>query len=172
LKGGDSGSPIVVGKSAESLLIELVSGLDPENVMPKKGSKLKPEQVALLRAWIDQGAVWPPSISFAKAPVENLQPRKPELPPARRNAENPIDRLLVPYFKAHKVAPGRLVDDRLFARRVHLDVIGLLPTPQELDAFLTDKRADKRARLVEKLLADPARYAEHWLTFWNDLLAK
>src|SRR5881394_3855609 len=58
-KGGDSGAPIVSGKSAESLLIELVSGLDPENVMPKKGSKLKPEQIALLRAWIDQGAAWP-----------------------------------------------------------------------------------------------------------------
>ena len=56
LKGGDTGAPVVSGNSAESVLIELVSGLDPENVMPKKGSKLKAEQVSVLRAWIDQGA--------------------------------------------------------------------------------------------------------------------
>src|SRR6266404_3638565 len=66
LKGGDSGAPVVVGKSEESLLIELVSGLDPDNVMPKKGSKLTREQVALLRAWIDQGLPWDTAISFAK----------------------------------------------------------------------------------------------------------
>src|SRR5262249_49095806 len=58
LKGGDSGPAVVVGKSQESLLIELVMGFDPDSVMPKKGSKLKPDQIALLRAWIDQGATW------------------------------------------------------------------------------------------------------------------
>ena len=55
LKGGDTGPAVVAGKSEESYLIELVSGADPDNVMPKKGSRLKPEQIALLRAWIDQG---------------------------------------------------------------------------------------------------------------------
>ncbi len=170
LKGGDSGSPIVSGKSAESLLIELVSGLDPENVMPVKGSKLKAEQVALLRAWIDQGAVWPSDVTFKKSPVHNLHVRKPELPPARNGATNPVDRLLAPYYNAHKVAAGKLVDDRAFARRVYLDVVGLLPSPEELDAFVLDRSANKRQRLVAKLLGDNRRYAEHWLTFWNDLL--
>ena len=169
LKGGDTGAPIVSGKSAESLLIELVSGLDPENVMPKKGSKLKPEQVALLRAWIDQGANWPAEITFQKAPVNNLHPRQVELP-AVKGVENPIDRLLTSYFSTHHVPAAKPVDDRVFARRVYLDAIGLLPTPDELNEFLADKRADKRERLVTKLFGDHRRYAEHWLTFWNDLL--
>jgi mono/diheme cytochrome c family protein len=170
LKGGDSGGPVVPGKSAESLLIELVSGLDPDNVMPKKGSKLKPEQVALLRAWIDQGAKWPDEITFKKAPVNNLHPQKPELPPVRNGLANPIDRLLTPYWAAHKVAIVRPVDDRTFARRVYLDAIGLLPSPAELQEFIADKRGDKRIRLVARLLRDNRPYAEHWLTFWNDLL--
>jgi mono/diheme cytochrome c family protein len=168
LKGGDSGAPIVSGKSAQSLIIELVSGFDPENVMPKKGSKLKPEQVALLRAWIDQGANWPAEITFKKAPVNNLHSRKPELPAVKNGAANPVDRFLA--LSVREIASGKLVEDRVFARRVCLDVIGLLPKPQELDEFIADQRADKRARLVAKLLQDNRRYAEHWLAFWNDVL--
>ena len=168
LKGGDSGSPIVSGKSAESLLIELVSGLDPENVMPQKGSKLKREEVSMLRAWIDQGAKWPAEITFKKAPVNNLHPRKPELPPVKSGAGNPVDRFLA--GSVQEITSAKLVDDRVFARRAHLDVIGILPKPEELDEFLADRSPQKRARLVSKLLADRQRYAEHWLTFWNDLL--
>lgn len=167
-KGGDSGAPIVRGKSAESLLIEMVSGLNPDIIMPQKGSKLKPEEVALLRAWIDQGANWPAEITFKKAVVNNLHPRKPELPAARSGATNPVDRILVP--KVPGVTSTKLVEDRVYARRVYLDVIGLVPTPQELDAFLADASPDKREKLVAKLLSDKRRYAEHWLTFWNDLL--
>ncbi len=168
-KGGDSGAPVVIGKSAESLLIELVAGFDPDTVMPKKGSKLKPEQVALLRAWIDQGTSWPDQITFKKAPVHNLHPRPVELPVVK-GLSNPVDRLLASYLSAHHSSAKYSIDDRVFIRRVYLDVIGLLPTPDELKEFLADKRADKRDRLVTKLLADHRRYAEHWLTFWNDLL--
>jgi len=170
LKGGDNGAVAIAGRSAESHLIELVSGLDPDNVMPLKGSKLSAKQVGLLRAWIDQGMKWDAGITFAKPPPINLRPRRPELPPARRGAGNAIDRLLAPYFAQHNIKPGKPVDDRTFARRVYLDVIGLLPSPREMDQFLGDKRADKREQLVERLLADNRRYAEHWLTFWNDLL--
>lgn len=170
LKGGESGVVATAGRSAESYLIELVSGLDPDNVMPVKGSKLTAKQVGLLRAWIDLGMSWDAGITFAKPPPVNLHPRRPELPPARRGLENPIDRFLEPYFAQHKIKPGKPVDDRTFARRVHLDIIGLLPTPAQLEQFLGDKRADKRERLVARLLADNRRYAEHWLTFWNDLL--
>ncbi|HEY0549759.1 MAG TPA: DUF1549 domain-containing protein, partial [Verrucomicrobiae bacterium] len=168
MQGGDSGAPIVSGKSAQSLIIELVSGLDPENVMPQKGSKLKPEQIALLRGWIDQGAHWPADISFQKAPVNNLHPRKPALPPGKSGSANPVDRFLT--SSVREIVPGNLVEDRVFARRVYLDVIGLLPKPQELSEFIADKRDDKRARLVSKLLQDNLRYAEHWLAFWNDVL--
>lgn len=169
LKGGDSGAPAETGKSAESLVIELVSGLNPDSVMPMKGSKLTAEQVGLLRAWIDQGMAWSANVSFGRPPPMNLHPRQPELPRGKAGA-NPIDLFLEPYFKAHNFKPAAPVEDRVFARRVYLDAIGLLPTPAELEAFLKDKRAEKRLRLVERLLGDKPRYAEHWLSFWNDLL--
>ena len=140
LKGGDSGPAAVAGQSEESYLIELVSGLDPDNVMPVKGSKLTATQVGLLRAWIDQGMKWDDAINFAKKPPVNLHPRVVELPPAKRGVENPIDRLLAPYFAEHQIKPGKPVDDRTFARRVYLDVIGLLPSPKETEQFLADKR--------------------------------
>ena len=169
LKGGDSGAPAEKGKSAESLLIELVSGLNPDSVMPQKGSKLTAEQVGLLRAWIDQGMAWGANVSFARPAPLNLHPRQPALPRGKAGA-NPIDLFLDAYFKEHKLKPAAPVDDRLFARRVYLDSIGLLPPPAELEAFIKDKRSDKRTRLVERLLGDKHRYAEHWLSFWNDLL--
>jgi mono/diheme cytochrome c family protein len=169
LKGGDSGAPAETGKSAESLLIELVSGLNPDSVMPMKGSKLTAEQVGLLRAWIDQGMAWSANVSFARPAPLNLHPRQPALPRVKAGA-NPIDLFLDAYFKEHKLKAAAPVDDRLFARRVYLDVIGLLPPPAELDAFAKDKRSDKRSRLVDRLLGDKHRYAENWLSFWNDLL--
>ena len=170
IKGGESGPAIIPGKSEESHLIELVAGLDPDSVMPQKGKRLTPEQIGLLRAWIDQGAPWDAGISFAKLPPVNLVPRKPELPAARLGVTNPIDRLLQPYYETHRLKPARPVSDRVFVRRVYLDAIGLLPMPEELDEFLADKRSDKRDHLVKRLLADNRRYAEHWLTFWNDAL--
>ena len=170
LKGGDTGTAIVEGKSAESYLIELVSGLDPDNVMPKKGTKLTQSEVGLLRAWIDQGAKWDESISFARAEPLNLLPRRPQLPASRDKNANPIDRLLAPYFSTNNFKPGKPVEDGLFARRVYLDVLGLLPSPSDLEKFVTDKSRDKRANLVRRLLEDNSNYAQNWLSFWNDLL--
>jgi mono/diheme cytochrome c family protein len=168
LKGGDTGAGAVVGKSGESLIVELVAGLDPDSVMPKKGTKWTPEQIGLLRAWIDQGALWPPNVSFAKPPPENLKPRAVELAP--RPSVSPIDDLVGRYFAEKGVDFPATVDDRTFARRVYLDTIGLLPTPAQLDAFLQDTAPDKRGALVKRLLNDKVGYANHWLTFWNDLL--
>ncbi len=170
LKGGDTGAAIVEGKSAESYFIELVSGIDPDNVMPKKGTKLTREEVGLLRAWIDQGAKWDANITFSRPEPLNLKPRRPELPASGSKAVNPIDRLLAPYFAANKFKPGKPVGDRLFARRVYLDVVGLLPPADELEHFISDKDRDKRAKLVHRLLADDENYAQNWLSFWNDLL--
>src|SRR6266581_5708764 len=114
LKGGESGPAIVPGRSGESRLIELVSGLDPDTVMPQKGKRLTPEQIGLLRAWIDQGAPWDPSISFARPPPMNLFPRKPELPAPRKDMVNPIDRILRPYFEANGLNPRKPVSDRTY----------------------------------------------------------
>src|SRR6266498_2938737 len=170
LKGGESGPAIVPGKSEESRVIELVAGLDADSVMPQKGRRLTPEQIGLLRAWIDQGASWDAGISFAKPPPANLFPRKPELPAARKGIVNPIDRILRPYYEANGLDPRKPVSDRNYARRVYLDAIGLLPTTGEVTEFLADKRSDKREQLAKRLLADHRRYAEGWLTFWNDAL--
>ncbi len=169
LKGGDSGPAATPGKSAESRLIALVQGVDPESVMPKKGSRLTAAQISVLRAWIDQGVPWENGFTFGRLEPINLKPRLPEVPPGRESA-NPVDRLLGKYFTQHQTKPPPPVSDRRFARRAYLDLIGLLPEPAELAEFVVDKRADKRERLVARLLGRDRDYAEHWLSFWNDLL--
>ena len=136
--------------------------------MPEKGTKWTPEQVGLLRAWVDQGAAWDASVTFAKPEPRNLKPRP--IGPPDGPEKNPIDRFLAAYFTSKGVTPPAVVDDRTFARRVYLDAIGLLPTPQQLDEFANDQSPDKRVKLVQRLLADNANYADHWLSFWNDLL--
>jgi mono/diheme cytochrome c family protein len=170
LKGGDSGPAVVVGKSEASLLIQLVSGLDEDEVMPKKGTRLTPTQVGRLRAWIDQGLVWDPAITFARMPPLNLTPPAPKVKVTLDSAVNPIDQILKPYFARNGFKSPRPVDDRLYARRVYLDAIGLLPREAELKSFLADRSKDKRARLAQRLLAENKAYAEHWLSFWDDLL--
>ncbi len=169
LKGGETGPAIVVGKSGESLLIELVMGFDPDSVMPKKGSKLKSDQIGLLRAWIDQGAKWDKGVWLGKVEPKNLKPHSPSVA-ASKKFTNPVDALTDVYFQTHKIKWPKEVSDRVFARRVYLDVIGLLPPSAELEKFVADKNKDKRTKLVAKLLGDDNNYAEHWLTFWNDML--
>ena len=78
--------------------------------------------------------------------------------------------LWLPKFSKANVPQPRLVSDAAFARRAYLDAWGLLPSPEQLQAFLADQAPDKRHRLVTTLLADDTRYAEHWISFWNDLL--
>lgn len=205
LKGGDSGPALTPGNSQDSYLIALVAGLDPDEVMPKKGSKLTAEQVGVMRAWIDQGAAWDPGVNFAKIEPRNLTPRTPSLPDARVDAPpqatrptatakteaeamgtmaaaakesgaaalratmNPVDQLLAPYFAEHDISPAA-ISSRRFVRRLYFDLVGMPPSHAELRAFLNDRRADKRERLIARLLADRVRYAEHWLSFWNDAL--
>ncbi|MBL9206962.1 MAG: DUF1549 domain-containing protein [Opitutaceae bacterium] len=169
LLGGDTGAPAVAGKSAESLVVAMVSGLDPDNLMPKKGKRLTPEQVSLVRAWIDQGMAWPDSITFFKHEPANLRARETPLP-AATSFDNPVDQWIDRGFQARGQAWSAPVDDRTYARRVWFDAIGLPPPPEELETFVADRRPDKRAVLVARLLGDTQAYAEHWLTFWNDLL--
>lgn len=139
--------------------------------MPPKGARLSPEKVALLRGWIDAGLPWDEGFAFKKAAYEPpLRPRRPVLPPAVAGRTNAIDRILDAHLAQRKLPRPQTIDDAQFARRAHLDIIGLLPEPEALEKFLADKSADKRARLVRELLANNTAYAEHWLTFWNDLL--
>lgn len=169
LLGGDWGEAVSPGDSAGSYLIELVAGFDEDLVMPQKGTRLTSEQIALLRAWIDQGAAWDPAVTFARPDPHNLIPVRPELP-ADPRLSHPVDRLLAPYHAAHGITPAAPISDGDYARRVWLDTIGLLPPPAELAEFLADDRSDKRRLLVRRLLSDQRNYATHWLSFWNDLL--
>jgi mono/diheme cytochrome c family protein len=169
LKGGDTGPAVVPGKSADSLLIAMVAGVDPDAVMPKKGTRLTSEEIGALRAWIDQGMPWNASVGFGRIEPINLKPRLPKVPAGHGEA-NPVDRFIDDYFSAHGIAPPKVVSDRIFARRAYLDIVGLLPPVKELESFEADKHGDKRQQLVARLLAKDREYAEHWLSFWNDLL--
>ena len=170
LKGGDSGAVVIMGHSQDSLLVELVSGLNPDNVMPQKGSKLTPEQVGLFRAWIDQRLPWDKDVTFARKTPPNLLPEPPKIQVSSQSGVNPIDQILKPYFHEHGFTSTPVVSDQMFARRAYLDVVGLVPPVDGPGAFVTDEDPDARGRLVRSLLADNQRYAEHWLSFWNDLL--
>lgn len=165
LKGGENGLVVVAGKSAESELIRrLVSG-DPDETMPQKKERLKDDEIAILRAWIDQGLVWDEPIIDREKKI-SIAPRKPAI---AGGTGNPVDALLAPYF-AKNPAPGKTVDGALYARRVYLDVTGLPPTPQQFDEFAADAAPDKREKLVQKILADVNGYAAHWMAFWSDIL--
>lgn len=89
---------------------------------------------------------------------------------ARAEGQNPIDPILKSYWLAHAISVPSPVADTVFARRVYLDIWGLLPTPEQLAAFEKDTRTGKRVRLIETLLANRQNYSEHWISFWNDLL--
>src|SRR6476469_6771862 len=170
LKGGESGPAAVVGDSAKSLAIQLASGLDPDKIMPAKGNPLTPEQIGVLRAWIDQGMRWTEGFTFAAGKAAPLAPREVQVPATAEKGANPIDAILAPYFQKHGVKAGEVVDDRVYARRVWLDAVGLLPPAEELEAFVADRAPDKREKLVWRLLNDKKKYTENWLSFWNDLL--
>ena len=164
--GGDSGPAIVKGKGSASLLVNLLLSNDPDELMPAKGDRLLLTEVALLRAWIDQGLQWEKGFTFAKFRNAPLAPRKVELPQGPES--NPIDRILSPYYKKHNLDSKLSVSDGVYVRRAFLDTIGLLPSSGEVEKFSVDKGEEKRARLVSELLKDNESYAEHWITFWND----
>ena len=162
----------VPGKPAESHFLELVTSKDPDAQMPPKGKPRVPaEKITLLKAWVGAGMKWDAGFTFATKRYEPpLHPRRPELPPLVAGRANPVDRIVDAYFAKNSQARPAAISDAAFLRRVHLDLVGLLPTPKELSEFLADRSPNKRAKMIGALLADDLRYTEHWLTFWNDLL--
>lgn len=170
-KGGESGLSIVPGDLSKSELYRRITlPVGHKEAMPGKGKPLPKQDVELIAYWIEKGAPWPDQVPSGIFPAAPLEPRMPELPAATAELKNPIDLFVNDYFKKNNVAWGNLVDDKTYLKRVYLDIIGLLPTPEQLQAFIQDERADKRSILVESLLARDTDYATHWLTFWNDLL--
>ena len=174
MAGGENGKVIEPGKGAESRFIKAILSTDSDEQMPPPDAKQRrvpAEKVALLRAWIEDGVKWEDGFTFRKPAYEPpLKPRNVALPAANGARTNPLDRILDAYLAQHGKPAPQPLDDAAFARRAHLDLVGLLPEPEALAHFLADTAPDKRARLVRSLLARETDYAEHWLTFWNDLL--
>ena len=170
--GGENGQIIEPGNPVESELIRRISlSKNHEDVMPSKGKLLSKDEIQLLTLWIKKGAPWPDGVAQQSVyRVAALAPRNPALPPAQAGLENPIDRWVDQYFQQNELDWSEVVDDRTFMRRAHLDVVGLLPSPQELAVFEQDPNPDKREILLEDLLSRKDDFAQHWLTFWNDLL--
>jgi hypothetical protein len=160
------------GDAAGSYFLELIEETDPDMQMPpEKKERVAPEHIAILKQWVNEGMKWEPGFTFGVTTYEPpLQPRLPELPPVTEGRTNPVDRFIDHHLAANDLPRPAAIDDSTFLRRVSLDLIGLAPAPDEVTAFLEDKDPDKRSKLVNELLAREISYADHWLTFWNDLL--
>jgi hypothetical protein len=189
LRGGDNGVAIVPGKADQSRLYRRIAGLE-EPSMPMDGT-LTAQQVAAIKAWIDQGAHWDlvvgeaatvqPQRANALAVLENM-----EIPAAARNYwafklpvqspvpnvsgrfQNPIDRFLAQVRQEKGLEPAPRAARLALLRRAYLDLIGLPPSPAETAAFLADTAPDAWERLIDTLLASP-HYGERWGRHWLDV---
>jgi hypothetical protein len=162
----DSGErAIVPGHADSSELVARIMSDDPDLVMPPPHTKvsLSADEKRMLAAWVEAGAEYAPHWAF-------LPPVKPE-PPAVRDegrVKNPIDRFVLARLEAEGLAAAQPADSATLCRRVHLDLVGLPPSPDELAAFLADESPDAYEQLVDRLLASP-RYGERWARKWLDL---
>jgi hypothetical protein len=162
----DSGErAIVPGHADASELVARIMSDDPDLVMPPPHTKvsLSADEKRMLAAWVEAGAEYAPHWAF-------LPPVKPE-PPAVRDegrVKNPIDRFVLARLEAEGLAAAQPADSATLCRRVHLDLVGLPPSPDELAAFLADESPDAYEQLVDRLLASP-RYGERWARKWLDL---
>ena len=184
LSGGDSGAAIAPGQSAASLLIHVVAGLREDVArMPKKGEPLTADEIALLRAWIDQGALWPESTPARLDPIQASSeppraaashwafqaPARPVRPvlSQREWVRNPVDEFILALLEKNQLQPSPEADRTTLLRRLSLDLIGLPPTLGDIDSFLLDNSPDAYERQVERLL-DSRHYGERWGRHWLD----
>ncbi|HJU43067.1 MAG TPA: DUF1553 domain-containing protein [Vicinamibacterales bacterium] len=186
LRKGSANGPVVVAHQPEKSRLYLAVAHRQQPVMPRVGAKLSDEDVATIGQWIEEGAsleAVEEAMAVAGArrdtsryeeraitPQERqfwaFQPPKRITPPA---ANNPIDGFLRAALKAKGLTPSPRADRRTLVRRAYLDLIGLPPTPQDVDAFLEDKSAAAWPRLIDRLLASP-HYGERWARHWLDLV--
>ena len=171
LAGGEGGEVAVPGSIEDSYFLELTASTDLDERMPPKGPGVSPEELKILKQWVDEGMIWDDAITLGSSGWEpQMKPRIVKLPKPMNNRIHAIDRILDHYLQEKKVSLPALASERTFVRRVYLDIIGILPTPEQLNAFIHDKSSDKKTKLIDHLLAEDVSYADHWLTFWNDLL--
>jgi Protein of unknown function (DUF1549)/Protein of unknown function (DUF1553)/Planctomycete cytochrome C len=186
LKGGVSGPAIVRGEPGRSLLILAVRHEGEISMPPKK--KLPAAEIEALTAWVKMGAPWPAAakVSVPVAANSGTVPDWPESarrfwafrmpadapPPAIRDASSPrspIDRFILARLEAAGLSPAPPADKRTLLRRATLDVVGIPPTIEEMDAFLGDDSPQAFERVIDRLLASP-RYGERWGRHWLDVV--
>jgi hypothetical protein len=177
LKGGASGPAIVPGSPEESLLILAVRGTDEELKMPPD-TPLSKSEVADLEHWVKLGAPDPRSVPIAAAKgidIEqarrfwSFQPVQTLTPPARSGTPHPIDAFLNQRLQRAGLTPAPRADKRTLIRRATYDLIGLPPTPEEVEAFQADEAPDAFDKVIDRLLASP-HYGERWGRHWLDLV--
>ncbi|MBM3832455.1 MAG: DUF1553 domain-containing protein [Verrucomicrobia bacterium] len=164
-KGGKSGEPAIVpGKVDESELLKRIISTNEDEVMPppKSKKKLTWEQIDLLKRWVSQGAQWTGHWAYEK-------PQRPSVPAIKNpaGARNEIDQFIRARLEKEGLQPSPEADKTTLARRAALDLTGLPPTIEEVDAFLNDKSADAYDKLVDRLLVS-TRYGEHMAKYWLD----
>jgi len=160
------------GDAKDSYFLQLIQDPDPLYQMPpEEKDRVPAEHVAVLKRWVEAGMPWEPGFTFGEQSYEPpLKPRRPDLPTVTDGHAHPVDRFIDHYLEENDLPRPEPIDDATFLRRVHLDLVGLLPKPEEVKAFVRDDDPDKRAKRIDELLARDIDYADHWLTFWNDLL--
>ena len=172
-KGGKAGPAVVPGKPDESPLVQAVIGANDMERMPPEGSPLTAEQIAMLRKWIESGAKYPADEQIPPDPSEHWAFKAPQRPavPAVKNAawvRTPVDAFIAREHEKHGLVPKPESDKGTLLRRVYLDLIGLPPTREQLQAFLSDTSPDAYEKVVDQLLASP-RYGERWGRHWMDI---
>lgn len=180
-KGGDSGPAIVLGAPDQSPLLRAIRYDDPDLKMPPKG-KLPAREIAILEDWVKRGAPDPrtrPAAPSGQRVIDiesgrtfwSFQPLSSATPPKVRDESwcvNDIDRFILASLEARGITPNRALARRQLIRRASFDLIGLPPTPEEVEAFVADASADAYDRLLDRLLASP-HYGERWGRHWLDL---
>jgi mono/diheme cytochrome c family protein len=175
MKGGISGAAIIPGNSRESRLMKRVLGEGDEARMPLGGNPLQPEQIELIRKWIDEGAGWPEGERASER--GNSLPRhwafvapgRPEIPivKSRSWVRTPIDNFILAQLEKQGLAPSPEADKITLIRRLSLDIIGLPPSIEDVDRFISDVGPAAYSKLVNRLLDNP-HYGERWGRWWLD----
>jgi hypothetical protein len=175
LRGGASGPALTPGKSDDSLVIRRLLGAGFEDQMPLDADPLPPATVELVRAWIDQGAKFGAAAAAVTAEPDQdhwayVKPKRAEPPavPAGRLVRNAIDRFVIARLEQEKLPPSSEAAKPTLLRRVTLDLTGLPPSVDDLDAFLDDTSPDAYDKVVDRLLASP-HFGERWARPWLDL---
>ncbi len=171
-KGGESGKLIVPHKAKDSLLVVVLDENEFVRRMPYRRTPLKKSEIQLIAKWVNQGAKLPAKqqVASAKDHWSFRVPVRPKLP-AVKNADwvrNPIDAFVLARLEERGIRPSPDADKVTLLRRVYLDLIGLPPTPKQVDAFLADTSKRAYEKIVDGLLASP-HYGERWGRYWLDV---